>query len=117
VKLLLDEQISWKVAERLRDRGRDAVAVVADPQIAGLDDRAVFDLAQCERRALVTYNCLDFIRIVREWATFDRTHRGVVFVRPVKLPSSDHGELIQQIGRLVKEFEPYLSFAVWIPSS
>jgi hypothetical protein len=36
VKLLLDEQISGKVAERLRDRGHDVTATTDDPSLRGL---------------------------------------------------------------------------------
>jgi predicted nuclease of predicted toxin-antitoxin system len=46
VKLLLDEQISGRVAERLRKRGRDVVATTDEPALRGLGDSDLFEVAQ-----------------------------------------------------------------------
>jgi Trk K+ transport system NAD-binding subunit len=37
VKLLLDEQISGNVADRLRGRGHDVVAITADPSLRAVE--------------------------------------------------------------------------------
>jgi predicted nuclease of predicted toxin-antitoxin system len=68
VKLLIDEMYPAVIAERLRLAGHDASAVSEDPSTAGLDDNAVFDLAVEGRRAVVTENAADFVRIAREHA-------------------------------------------------
>lgn len=43
MKLLLDEQISGKVAERLRGRGHDVVAVTDEPDLRGMRDPDLFE--------------------------------------------------------------------------
>ncbi|HMI80245.1 MAG TPA: DUF5615 family PIN-like protein [Solirubrobacterales bacterium] len=73
VKLLLDEQISGKVAERLRDRGHDVTAATDDPSLRGLRDPDLFEVAQQQDRALVTYNRVDFEPIIREYASSGST--------------------------------------------
>ena len=73
MKLLLDEQISGKVAERLRDRGHDVTATTDDPGLRGLSDPDLFEVAQQQGRALVTYNRVDFEPIIREYAELKRS--------------------------------------------
>ncbi|MBK5220831.1 MAG: DUF5615 family PIN-like protein [Thermoleophilia bacterium] len=68
MKLLLDEQISGKVADRLQERGHDVIATTAAPSLRGLSDPDLFEVAQRQGRALVTYNRPDFEAIVREYA-------------------------------------------------
>jgi hypothetical protein len=84
VRLLLDEQISGKVADRLRDRGHDVAAATADPGLRGLSDPDLFGVAQQQGRAMVTYNRPDFEAIVREYAETDREHHGLVIVHPTR---------------------------------
>lgn len=52
MKVLLDEQISGKVAERLRDRGHDVIATTAAPSLRGFSDPDLFEAAQRQGRAL-----------------------------------------------------------------
>lgn len=63
MKLLLDEQISGKVAERLRKQGREVVAATADATLRGLSDPDLFDIAQHQKRAIVTYDRRDPMRL------------------------------------------------------
>lgn len=65
MRLLLDEQISGKVAERLRDRGHHVTAATDDPSRRGLSDPDLFEMAQQQDRVLVTYNRVDFEPIIR----------------------------------------------------
>ena len=115
MKLLLDEQISGKVAERLRDRGHDVSAVVTDPELRGLSDSAIFEFAQAEGRALVTYNYLDFIEIAREHASRGEDHHGLIVVHPTKLPSRELPRSTNELDRLLNEFTPHASLYAWIP--
>ncbi|MDP8970566.1 MAG: DUF5615 family PIN-like protein [Actinomycetota bacterium] len=58
MRLLLDEMIGAVVAERLRGRGHDVVAVqdTAYAHLRGIDDCVLLDCADEERRAVVTGN-------------------------------------------------------------
>ena len=117
MRLLLDEMISGVVVERLRERGHDVIAVVADPELRSLDDPGVFAFAGGEDRALVTYNYRDFIAIAREHVSAGQEHAGLVFVLPTNLPRRELSRLAREIERLLVEFRPYPSFEAWIPLS
>jgi predicted nuclease of predicted toxin-antitoxin system len=54
LRLLLDELCPASIAEGLRARGPDAVAIVERPELRNLTDEEVFAAARTERRAVVT---------------------------------------------------------------
>lgn len=114
MKLLLDEQISGKVAERLVEQGVDAVAVSADASLRGLSDPDVFDLAQSQERAVVTYNRDAFEAIVRECAGLGRSHHGLVIIHPVRFPSQDFARLSKALKALSDGEALGESFVVWL---
>ena len=117
MKLLLDEQISGKVAERLRDRGHDVVATTDDPSLRGLSDPDLFEVAQQQGRALVTYNRVDFEPIVREYAETNREHRGLVIVHPTRFPSREFARLTAAVEGLLNGPKRGSSFLVWLQKS
>lgn len=114
MKLLLDEQISGKVAERLRDRGHDVIAATDDPGLRGLSDPDLFELAQQQRRALITYNRVDFEPIIREYAQTDREHHGLVIVHPTRFPSSEFARLTTALDGLLRGPALGKGFLVWL---
>ena len=114
MKLLLDEQISGKVAERLRDRGFDVVAVTDDPDLRGMLDPDLFEVAQEQDRALVTYNRPDFEPLVRECARLNRSHRGLVIVHPVRFPSWEFARIAAALERMLAGRDPGESLVVWL---
>jgi Domain of unknown function (DUF5615) len=114
VKLLLDEQISGKVAERFRDRGHDVTAATDDPSLRGPSDPDLFEVAQQQGRALVTYNRVDFEPIVREYAQMDREHHGLVIVHPTRFPSREFARMAAAIQRLVEGPTLGRSFLIWL---
>jgi hypothetical protein len=114
VRLLLDEQISGKVAERLRDHGHDVIATTAEPSLRGLSDPDLFEFAQREGRAVVTYNRADFEAIVREYAEANRQHDGLVIVHPTRFPSWEFARLIRALAILVDGGAPGKSFVIWL---
>lgn len=114
VKLLLDEQLSGKVAEALRRRGRDVTAVAETPSLRGLGDRDVFQIAQEEQRAVVTYNVGDFIAIVREFAQAELPHRGLVLVSSSRLPNSDFGRLTAALEAFLEDAPGEESLMTWL---
>lgn len=114
MKLLLDEQISDKVAERLRDRGHDVTAATEDPSLRGLSDPDLFEVAQQQGRALVTYNRVDFEPIIREYAATSREHHGLVIVHPTRFPSWEFAQMATAMEGLLKGPNLGLSFVVWL---
>lgn len=114
MKLLLDEQISGRVAERLRAQGRDAIATTADPALRGLSDPDLFALAQHQGRAVVTYNRADFEPIVRDHVAAGREHHGLVIVHPTRFPSSQVERLARALAAQIDALPPGGSFVYWL---
>jgi hypothetical protein len=114
VKLLLDEQISGKVAERLRGQGCDVVAIAEDGALRGLSDPDVFEIAQAQKRAVVTYNRVDFEAINLEYAELGREHQGIAIVHPLRFPSRDFARLTKALKGLANGEALGKSFTVWL---
>jgi hypothetical protein len=114
VKLLLDEQISGKVAERLRKQGCDVVATTDEPPLRGLSDPDLFEVAQVQERVVVTYNRPDFEAIVREYAEAGRGHQGLVIVHPTRFPSHEFSRLTKALVKLIEAPAPGKSFLIWL---
>jgi hypothetical protein len=114
VKLLLDEQISGKVAERLRERDCDVIAVAAETALRGLSDPDVFEIAQAQGRAVVTYNRADFEAINLEYAEARREHNGLVIVHPIRFPSRDFARLAKALKGRADGEALGGSFTLWL---
>lgn len=114
MKLLLDEQISGKVAERLRDRDHDVTAATDDPSLRGLSDPDLFEVAQQQGRSLVTYNRVDFEPIVREYAEMNREHHGLVIVHPTRFPSWEFARMAVALEGLLEGPNLGRSFLIWL---
>ena len=103
MKLLLDEQISGKVAVPLRKQGHDVLATTEEPPLRGLSDPDLFELAQERGRAVVTFNVPDFVAIVREFAQAGRAHHGLVLINQGRFPSSDFGRLAAALSAFLAD--------------
>jgi hypothetical protein len=114
VKLLLDEQISGKVAERLQNPGHDVFAATMDATLRGLSDPDLFEVAQQQGRALVTYNRPDFEAIVREYGETNREHHGLVIVHPTRFPSWEFARLASALDALLVRPDPGKGFLIWL---
>jgi Domain of unknown function (DUF5615) len=102
VRLLLDEMYPPSIAQGLRDRGHDAVAVVERPELRQLADDAVFAAAQRERRAVVTENVADFARIADDHDRRGAAHHGLVLVPPGRYPRGRPRTVGAMVGPLDK---------------
>lgn len=78
--ILLDEMLSGAIAEQLRGRGFDAVAVVEDAALVSTPDDDLLVHAKENARALVTANIADFMKIANDWRASGRVHHGIVHV-------------------------------------
>ena len=86
VPLLLDEMHPPALAQMLRDKSHDVVAVAASADLAGTDDGTVLDFAAGEGRCLVTENVRDFAVLARQGS-----HAGVLFVSARRWPRTRVG--------------------------
>ena len=104
MRLLLDEMLSRSIAEGLRRRGHDAIALTENPGWVSLGDAEVLELARSERRALVTNNVADFralhLRAIQLGAA---GHFGIIFL------SSRRQRRKSDSGRIIKALEQTLA--------
>jgi hypothetical protein len=84
--LLLDEMLSGIIAEQLRAKGHDVLAVVADPALVGLADDQILAHASAARRALVTANIKDFIPLDARYRAAGQTHACLILVSARTFP-------------------------------
>ena len=105
MKLFLDEMWSADIAEQLRRRGHDVVAVTELPNLRGLRDAELFAIAQTEGRAIVTENVSDFRPLAAHALQQGRPHFGLVFTTNRSFPRHDP----RTIGRLIAALHDLLS--------
>jgi hypothetical protein len=84
--LLLDEMFSDAIAEQLRERQHDVVAVVASPTLVTLPDDQILAAAATAGRALVTANIKDFIPLDAQYKAAGRRHAGLILVSTKTFP-------------------------------
>lgn len=98
MRLLLDEHYNCAIAEELRQRGVDAVAIQHErPDLEGQDDDVVLRTATAERRVVVTNNVRDFAPLVEDFGLRGETHFGVIFTDDETFPRTQPG-----IGLIVR---------------
>ncbi len=112
LRLLLDEQISGKVADRLAEAGHDAIAVTAEPMLRGTSDEDLFEIAQSQERVFVTYDRSDFEEILRHLAAYGKEHHGIVFVQQHRHPSRE----ITLLAKALAALKPPKggNFVIWL---
>jgi nucleoside-diphosphate-sugar epimerase len=77
---VIDAHISGRtVGKALIEGGHDVRALDSEPELEGLSDPEVLELA-AEGRVLVSANIRDFEPLLREWAGQSRSHAGVILV-------------------------------------
>lgn len=84
--LLLDEMLSDDIADQLRKRDHDALAVVADTGLVGLPDDQILAQAASTGRALVTANIKDFMPLDAQYRASGRQHAGLILLSTKTFP-------------------------------
>lgn len=99
MRLLLDEMISATVAEQLRDRGHEVIAIqdAERGHLRAIDDCVLLDLAAQERRALVTDNVPDFFRCHQRRLDAGLHHYGLLFFTNDTFPRHRHDLFVSRI--------------------
>lgn len=85
-RLLLDEMLSGAIAEQLRAKGHDVLAVVSDPALTGLADDQILAHATAASRALVTANIKDFMPLDARYRAAGQPHAGLVLLSAKTFP-------------------------------
>jgi Trk K+ transport system NAD-binding subunit len=84
--LLLDEMFSDTIAEQLRAKGHDVIAVVADSALVSLPDDQILTHAAATGRALVTANIKDFMPLDGQYRAAGQAHAGLILVSTKTFP-------------------------------
>jgi predicted nuclease of predicted toxin-antitoxin system len=107
-RLLLDEMLGGAIAEQLRSRQHDVVAVVEDPSMTGLSDDEILANAAALGRAVVTLNIRDFVVLGERWRSAGRSHPGLVLVSTRTFPqdSAFIGALVTALDKLLVDDPP-----------
>lgn len=116
MRILLDAHISGRtVGKSLVEGGHDVRALDPDPDLEGLSDPEVLQLAAAERRVLVTANIRDFEPLLREWAGEGRSHAGVILV-PSSVRNEAFGVLISGLEETLADTdqEEWIDRVVWL---
>lgn len=111
---------SAEVARQLRERGHDVVAVLERPDLQGQSDSTVFEIANYERRAVVTENAPDFHRLASKAVQSSAPHYGVVFTSIHRFPRSNPrtiGRLVRALGQLLHDDRDLTNQEWWLPES
>jgi hypothetical protein len=108
LKLLLDEMYPPSIAEGLRARGHDVVAVGERPELRGAADEVAFAAAQEEGRAIATDD-VGFRAIEAQHRSRGEAHRGPVFTTNRRFPRGRPAT----VGRLVRSLDRFLSDDPW----
>jgi predicted nuclease of predicted toxin-antitoxin system len=104
LKLALDEMYAAAVAEQLRDRDHDVIAVSERADLRGTADEDLFAWAQTEDRALVTDNQRDFIPIHHHRIARGHDHKGLILTTNRRFPRGQPATT----GKLVVALEQFL---------
>lgn len=106
MRLLVDEMYPPAIAEQLRRRGHDVVAVAERVELRSLSDPAVIAAAQPERRAVVTENVADFVPLANVADERGEPHHGLVLVDPASYPRGHRrtiGRMVTELARLLND--------------
>ena len=86
--LLLDEMFSDTIAQQLRVKGHDVIAVVTRPALVALPDDQILAYAGNEGRALVTANIKDLMPLDSQYRAAGQAHPGLILVSTKTFPQN-----------------------------
>src|SRR5258708_16149347 len=76
------------IAQQLRVKGHDVLAVVADPSLVSLPDDQILSRAAATGRALVTANIKDFMPLDAQYRAAGQAHAGLILVSAKTFPQN-----------------------------
>jgi hypothetical protein len=98
-QLVLDEMFSPKIAETLRERGRNVIAVAERTDLRAMTDDDLYAWATSQRCWLLTENVKDFRPIMLRALQTGASASGLLFTSNRSFPRTRHnpGPLIEAI--------------------
>jgi predicted nuclease of predicted toxin-antitoxin system len=117
VKALLDERLSPRIAELLRDRGHDVQAVVERRDLAGRSDRVILEVGVAEGRAVITNNVKDFRPLAAERLARGESHAGLILLPSTRTRTRGAVEMLANVIEQILRERPDGMPATerWIP--
>ena len=117
MKALLDEQLSPRIAELLRDRGHDVQAVINRRDLAGRSDRVILEIAAGEERAVITNNVKDFRPLAAERLARGESHAGLILLPSTRTRTRSAVEMLANaIEQVLSEHPDGLPASErWVP--
>ncbi|GIH06602.1 hypothetical protein Rhe02_46690 [Rhizocola hellebori] len=101
IGILLDEMYPPVLAQQLRERGHDVVAVLdIEVGLGAKSDEEVLAWAARSERCLVTENVADFARL----AALGVEHAGIIFVSAQRFPRTSRG-----LGRVIEAIDAVMA--------
>ncbi len=97
-QLYLDEDIHKRVAYALRLRGFDVVST-SEVSNVGFSDSEQLAYAVAEKRALVTFNVVDYVKLNKEYLLSHKDHHGIIVSSQLPIR-----ETIKRLLGLLNEF-------------
>jgi Domain of unknown function (DUF5615) len=97
--------LSSAIAEQLRTRGHDVVAVTEDASFLGVADDQVLEMATTAGRSHVTANIKDFIPLDHQRMAAGHAHGGLVLVSAKTFPQDLGfiGAIVTALDRLLTD--------------
>jgi predicted nuclease of predicted toxin-antitoxin system len=105
VRLLIDEMWPTTLAEELRRRGHDVVAVTERPDLAHRSDDVIFDHAGKEGRVVFTENVPDFVPLATGLLSTGGAFPGLLLTSNAAWPRGNP----RTLGRVVRALDTFLS--------
>lgn len=97
MKLYLDEHIKPLLADMLRVRGIDCLSTGEAGNLSQSDAEQLA-FAASQRRAILTFDIPDYLRLASAWAQAGRTHSGIIVSDQLQPP-----ELLRRLLRLAAQ--------------
>ena len=105
LRYLLDEDLSYRVAEGLRLRQVDALSVHEIGRAnRGIPDAEQVAYATSEGRVLVTYNRADYQALDGQWRALGRGHAGILWCSERTIPRRAIGGLVRALEAAAAEY-------------
>ena len=101
---MLDEHYTFTIAEQLRRRSVDAIAIQKErAELEGQEDIVILRTARAERRVVVTNNVRDYAPLVEDFGLRGEMHFGVIFTDDATFPRTHAG-----VGLIVRALAAFV---------